>query len=339
MRAVFRALRVKFFLIPIIYSIRNCTEKEIKMEFSKIEIGKKYRIIFNNDGTPTKAICRILKNSVKRKFLKFKTKKEEYKCAYNDIIKVQSLNKFRLMVLSYTILGICCLAGALEWYINPQYHTCGTYTIGIQPHQAAWECQYGICKCTEISCSTRDKPVIYLYPEKATNVTVELGYPENTTHTYPKYNGAWQVQAAPDGNLTDLATGRHYYALYWEGINTNSPYNMTEGFIVKGKDSIAFLEEKLAQLGLTEREAEEFIIYWLPKLEKAPYNYIRFQTQEEQDRNMPLKITPTPQTIIRVMMEFANLDNDMQITEQVLPAKPQRNGFTVVEWGGTEISM
>ena len=34
------------------------------------------------------------------------------------------------------------------------------------------------------------------------------------------------------------------------------------------------LEEKLAILGLTERESEEFIVYWLPKLEKNKYNYI-----------------------------------------------------------------
>ena len=40
--------------------------------------------------------------------------------------------------------------------------------------------------------------------------------------------------------------------------------NIKEGFIVKGKDTITFLKEKLAQLGLNEREANEFIIYSLP---------------------------------------------------------------------------
>ena len=46
----------------------------------------------------------------------------------------------------------------------------------------------------------------------------------------------------------------------------------------------------LAKLGLTERESEEFIIYWLPKLEKNKYNYIRFATKEEIDTDMPLKL-------------------------------------------------
>lgn len=183
------------------------------------------------------------------------------------------------------------------------------------------------------------KPIIYLYPEEITNVTVALGYPENATHTYPKYQGPWQVQAEPNGDLTDLKTGRHYYALYWEGKNTVSVDTSTEGFVIKAEETISFLEEKLDQLGLTEREAEEFIVYWLPKLESSSYNFIRFQTLDEQNKNMPLTITPAPKTLIRVMMEYDNLDNPIQIKEQTLPPKPERNGFTVVEWGGTKLNI
>ena len=74
------------------------------------------------------------------------------------------------------------------------------------------------------------------------------------------------------------------------------------------KQFLPFLEEKLALLGLTEREANEFIIYWLPKLENNQYNFIRFQTIEEINKNMPLTVTPNPDSIIRVMMEFKALD-------------------------------
>ena len=111
---------------------------------------------------------------------------------------------------------------------------------------------------------------------------------------------------------------------------------MDEGFIVKGEDTIKSLEEKLEVLGLNEREAEEFIVYWLPKLESNKYNFIRFQTEEEINNNMPLEITPKPDTIIRILMEFKGLEEPIQIKEQKL-ITPQRTGFTVVEWGGTEI--
>ena len=186
-----------------------------------------------------------------------------------------------------------------------------------------------------VESTTKDKPIIYLYPEQETEVTVKVENPQNLTHTYPKYENEWKVLAKPNGDLKDLKTGRNLYALYWEGINTVEP-NMNEGFIVKGEDTIKFLEEKLAILGLNEREAEEFIVYWLPKLESNKYNFIRFQTEEEINNNMSLEITPKPDTVIRIVMEFKGIEKPIQIQEQKL-STPQRTGFTVVEWGGTEI--
>lgn len=180
------------------------------------------------------------------------------------------------------------------------------------------------------------KPIIYLYPTEDMNVSVELGYKENITVSYPKYINGWNVFARKDGTLTDLSTNRNLYALYYENKNI-IPFNeQDDGFVVKGEDSAKFLEEKLAILGLTEREAEEFIIYWLPQLENNKYNYIRFATNEEINKNMPLEINPRPDTIIRVLMTFKGLDEPITVKEQKLNT-PERNGFTVVEWGGTEI--
>ena len=179
------------------------------------------------------------------------------------------------------------------------------------------------------------KPIIYIYPEHETKVSVTVGRPENLTHTYPKYEENWEVIAKPNGDLVDCKTGRNLYALYWEGINTVEP-NMEEGFVIKGEDTIKFLEEKLEILGLNEREANEFIIYWLPKLESNKYNFIRFQTEEEINNNMPLEITPKPDTIIRVVMEYKGLKEPIDVKEQQLQT-PERTGYTVVEWGGIKI--
>ena len=146
----------------------------------------------------------------------------------------------------------------------------------------------------------------------------------------------WNVVAQPNGDLTDLKTGRKLYALYWEGLNTVSSGRITEGFCVAGKDTAAFLEEKLAILGLNEREAEEFIVYWLPQLEQNKYNLIRFQTAEEIEDNMPLTISPTPDTTIRIMMEWKGVNHYEELPEQTL-ITPDRMGFVVIEWGGTEL--
>ena len=51
---------------------------------------------------------------------------------------------------------------------------------------------------------------------------------------------------------------------------------------------------------------------------------------------MPLEITPKPDSVIRVMMEWKGLNKKVEVKEQTLTT-PVREGFTVVEWGGTEI--
>ena len=182
-----------------------------------------------------------------------------------------------------------------------------------------------------------DKPIIYLYPTKDEEISVSLLKDEKITCSYPKYKDEWKVLAKPNGDLKDLDTNRKLYSLYYESKNIVQFQIEDEGFVIKGEDTIAFLEEKLSILGLTEREAEEFIIYWLPKLESNKYNYIRFATMDEINENMPLEINPNPDTIIRVLMIFKGLDEPINVQEQQ-PYTPLRKGFVAVEWGGTEIN-
>lgn len=180
------------------------------------------------------------------------------------------------------------------------------------------------------------KPIIYLYPEEETNVSVELPEDDRLLVSYPKYEESWKVLAKENGDLVDLETGRNLYSLYYENKNVVDFKVEKEGFVVKGEDTAKFLEEKLEILGLNEREAEEFIIYWLPKLEENKYNYIRFASVEEIEENMPLEISPKPDTTIRVLMTYKGLDRKIEVEEQKLET-PKREGFVAVEWGGTEI--
>ena len=181
-----------------------------------------------------------------------------------------------------------------------------------------------------------DKPVIYLYPEEENEISVKLGNADKLTSVYPEYNNGWTVIAYPDGTLVDEKTGREYYSLYYESENTKEYDGLKDGFVVKNEDIVKFLEEKLSILGLNDKEAEEFIIYWLPRLQQNEYVYIRFQSMEEIEENMPLEIIPKPDTLIRIIMEWKGLNEYIQVQEQEL-TQVVRNGFTVVEWGGTEI--
>ena len=141
--------------------------------------------------------------------------------------------------------------------------------------------------------------------------------------------------ASPDGTLVNLADEREYSYLFWEGDGPLDA-DFSEGFCVRGGDTAAFLQETLSALGLTPREYNEFIVWWLPQMQDNGWNLINF-VWEEYDTAVPLDITPAPDTLLRVFMVWQASENFVEIPAPNLPAAPERNGFTVIEWGGTEI--
>lgn len=185
-----------------------------------------------------------------------------------------------------------------------------------------------------IPIAAPEKPVIYLYPTQELDVKVELDLDGTLDCTYPDYGDGWSVTAYPDGTVINRADGREYSYLYWEGTQ-NTTFDLSEGFVVKGANTASFLQDKLAYMGLTPKEYNEFIVYWLPQMQNNAYNLITFQGDAYTD-SAKLKITPEPDSLLRVFMAYKALDEEIELPEQSL-TEFQRTGFAVVEWGGCEI--
>ncbi len=250
-----------------------------------------------------------------------------------DVAKSKKTRRIVLIVGIVVLVLVAIAAGVAVWALNHSSESDDDFFMGGSCME--WD-DSGECELFMLG-----KPIIYLYPEQTTEVAVKLGHPELLTTTYPEYNNGWRVMAEPSGRLVDTESGRELYALYWEGWRDGAAESESQdGFVVAREQLVEFLEEKLAILGLNEREADEFIIYWLPRLREAPYSWIRFETRAEIDAYMPLEVTPQPDTVIRVVMQFRLLDSadQMKGREQILEPVPVREGFTVVEWGGTEFS-
>jgi hypothetical protein len=193
-------------------------------------------------------------------------------------------------------------------------------------------------KCTRPVGTGVGKPAIYLYPTQTERVSVRLDFDGELVTSYPDFDetvSGWQVMAEPDGTLTDLRDGHEYQYLYWNGVSSTFDPDFSTGFVVRGADTRVFLQRTLAQLGLLPYEYNEMIMYWLPYMENHAYNLIHF-AGEEYTRVTPMEISPTPDALLRVFMVFKELDEPVSIPAQPLPPF-ERRGFTVVEWGGSEI--
>lgn len=176
------------------------------------------------------------------------------------------------------------------------------------------------------------KPVIYLYPKTATKVSVRLDPQGGFSYTEPAYNTGWHVLAKPDGTLTNLVDGKTYPYLFWEGRGGRyvAP---TRGFVVPQNDVHGFLADSLAKLGLNKKETSDFIEFWKPRMQGSPFYRVSFYGTPVMNELAPLDITPAPDTVIRILMDFKPLKAPIPIAPQRLTSIP-RNGFTVIEWGG-----
>jgi hypothetical protein len=176
------------------------------------------------------------------------------------------------------------------------------------------------------------KPVIYLYPTKTQNVQVQLPSFINVTVSEPRYPKAgWNVSADPSGKLT-LKDGSSVGSLFWEGLGVN--YTVPkEGFVVKHGQVESFLNQTLPRYGLNAQEQKEFMDFWVPRMTGAPYYRVSFLTND-WSKQVPLNVTPAPQTSIRLFMDWQRLAGPIELVAPTITT-PTRNGFTLVEWGGS----
>ena len=115
-------------------------------------------------------------------------------------------------------------------------------------------------------------------------------------------------------------------------------FSQTWKIIEQRPDSARALLAKIDIPSLTDKEQAEFITYWLPRMAVNEYNRVEFLTGGQVDALMPLNIVPEPDNVLRVYMLFAPCSSELalMLKPQELPVLT-REGFTVLEWGGSDL--
>jgi len=185
---------------------------------------------------------------------------------------------------------------------------------------------------TKMNMAECGKPVIYLYPQKDTNVNVQVAPNGGLTVVDPFYpSSGWDVLATPESVLTNT-DGKTYPYLFWEGkaYGMNIP---NQGFVLKREQMGKQMTALLAKLGLNAKETKDFLEFWQSKLEEKDFAFVTFLPQSEFDSLAPLTVSPQPDKVIRVFMIYEPLDSFVKVAPLKIET-PVRSGFTVVEWGG-----
>lgn len=179
------------------------------------------------------------------------------------------------------------------------------------------------------------KPVIYVYPEVETQMNIELDVIGQLGFTYPTYENGWNFTAFPNGDIQ--MNDKTYGYLFWESEMPESElkYEKT-GFLVHSDTLLSFLENSLSTMGLNSKESADFITYWYPQMLKNKTNHIHFLFNEACNTYADLNITPTPDHIYRVGMLWTEAKTNFVPDSQIISSL-NRNGFTVIEWGGIEV--
>lgn len=181
-----------------------------------------------------------------------------------------------------------------------------------------------------------EKPVLYFYPTILTDVKVKLQLKGELAFSYPSYENGWEFKADPTGNLT--FGEKTYNYLFWESKQDVSAESIdySKGFAIDRASTIQFLEEKLNEFGLNDKEIADFITYWGPQLMKNERNYVHFVINEECNKFADLTISPQPDHVYRIyiLTKALSIDSPLEFeTQEINPI--DRTGFTVIEWGGS----
>ena len=193
-----------------------------------------------------------------------------------------------------------------------------------------------------------EKPVIYVHndlnvgDEQVVDISLKDKWGIGLKTTYPspvQTDDTYKWTVTLKGGTDNLyMNNREYPYLFWDTENFIADMDITEGFCIKGIDTEQFLEEKLRILGLTDIEITDFITYWLPEMQKNPYNLIFFTGMNKtDDYNTEFLLTiSNDYPIHRVLMIYKSSDTYIDIPEQILPTFIKPSAY-VLEWGGMEL--
>jgi hypothetical protein len=173
------------------------------------------------------------------------------------------------------------------------------------------------------------KPNIYIYPQKSIQLGIKVSFPLGGAilESIPLYNNGWQVNVDTNGVISNK-----YKFLFYESKQPDL-FQYKNGWCISKDNLRTFFMQNMKLYNFSEYEINDFLEYWLPRLNEYNYYMIYPQTNDIIDKIIKLDFSQNPDNINRLYYGFLGLNNYSQINEPLVK-NFKRDGFYIMEWGG-----
>ena len=172
------------------------------------------------------------------------------------------------------------------------------------------------------------KPNIYIYPSEKKSLTVEVSFPQGgkIIESIPAYENSWKVEVDTNGKINNT-----YDYLFYE-CSVPDLFQMENGWIIKKEYLEKFFVNNLSESGFSEKEQNDFIEYWIPKLTDNEYYEIYPQYKSSLDKIIEINFSLEPDNFYRLFYLIKGRNNNIQLKEPEIKIAIRQN-FYSVEWG------
>ena len=191
-------------------------------------------------------------------------------------------------------------------------------------------CEPEVIDVTECdTCIVAYKPNIYIYPQNNIQLTVNLGFPlgGEIITSIPEYGTGWNVFVDTTGLIDNK-----YSFLFYESIQPDIWQN-NYGWITKKSELESFFRKNMADYGFRGKEIDDFIDYWIPRLQNYSFYSIYPQTAKLIEFVIKLDFSKEPDNLLRL---FYVIKGHNQLQDKLIEPTIdnfKREGYYTTEWG------
>ena len=174
-----------------------------------------------------------------------------------------------------------------------------------------------------------DKPNIYIYPNQKVELDVYLNFPKggSIVQSIPQYKDGWNVTVDTSGLIDN-----EYHYLFYE-CRVPNYFQKEKGWIIKQENLEDFFRQNLSLTGFINNEIDDFIDYWIPRLNYASEYIIYPQYINNISPLIELYLSETPESLLRLFYLIEENTKGISMIEKPVIPEFERRGFTVAEWG------